>query len=170
MFMKGEDDRQLHWLFEHDVTYGVCDWKRDKNQLGFIAFIPFKNAPEKFNEKFQIKWCMHALTELTELGWNFFLFLLQSSMEGNANTLNFGETKREPLDRNNPIINTRWPHFESVDQAPSRSPIEWDRRKLNFRSVQRTKECFRTTPHKRTISDSGDHLSPVVNNHLSPTA
>ena len=43
--MKGENDHQLHWPFENDVTYVILNWKRDENHV--IQTIPFKNAEGK---------------------------------------------------------------------------------------------------------------------------
>ena len=40
--MKGENDHQLKWPFEHDVTYGILNWKRDENHV--ITTIRFTDA------------------------------------------------------------------------------------------------------------------------------
>ena len=47
--MKGENDHQLQWPFEHYVTYGILNWKRDKNHV--IKTVPFKDAKEKDKER-----------------------------------------------------------------------------------------------------------------------
>ena len=31
--MKGENDCQLPWAFEHDVTYGILNWKKDEKEV-----------------------------------------------------------------------------------------------------------------------------------------
>ena len=41
--MEGENDHQLQWPFEHSVTYGILNWKRDENYV--INAIPFKDVP-----------------------------------------------------------------------------------------------------------------------------
>ena len=43
--MKGENDHHLQWPFEHVVTYGILNWKRDGNHD--IKTTHFKNAPTK---------------------------------------------------------------------------------------------------------------------------
>ena len=40
--MKGRNDHQLQWPLEHDVTFGILNWKRDKNHV--IYTISFKNV------------------------------------------------------------------------------------------------------------------------------
>ena len=47
--MKGENDHQLQWPFEHDVLYGVLNWKRDANHV--IGMTSFKNAPTKYKAR-----------------------------------------------------------------------------------------------------------------------
>ena len=47
--MKGENDHQLQWPLEHNVTYGIVNWKRDKNHV--IRTSHFKNAPTKCNRR-----------------------------------------------------------------------------------------------------------------------
>ena len=45
VLMKGENDHQLRWPFELDVTYGILNWKRDENHV--IITIRFKDAEAK---------------------------------------------------------------------------------------------------------------------------
>ena len=40
--MKGENDHQLQWPFEHVVKYGILNWKRNQNHV--ISTSDFKNA------------------------------------------------------------------------------------------------------------------------------
>ena len=40
--MKGENDHQLQWPFEHAVKYGILNWKRDQNHV--ITTSDFKKA------------------------------------------------------------------------------------------------------------------------------
>ena len=40
--MKGENDAHLQWPFEHNVTYGILNWKRDENHV--IRTTNFKMA------------------------------------------------------------------------------------------------------------------------------
>ena len=40
--MKGENDHQLQWPFEHDVTYRILNWKRDADHV--TQTIPFKDV------------------------------------------------------------------------------------------------------------------------------
>ena len=41
--MKGENDHQLRWPFEHDVMVKILNWQRNDNHV--IITISFKNAP-----------------------------------------------------------------------------------------------------------------------------
>ena len=72
MFMKGEDDRQLQWPFEHDATNGVyaCDWKRDKNHvlsLSYPSRMLQKNSVKNFKSS-------GACTHRIDWMWMEFLF------------------------------------------------------------------------------------------------
>ena len=40
--MKGKNDYKLQWPFEHSVTYGILNWKRNDNHV--IDTIPFEDA------------------------------------------------------------------------------------------------------------------------------
>ena len=40
--MRGENDNHLQWPFEHHVTYGILNWKRDENHV--IYTTDFKTA------------------------------------------------------------------------------------------------------------------------------
>ena len=42
--MKGENDCQLQWPFEHTLTFQILNWKNDANHE--MGIIPFKTAPE----------------------------------------------------------------------------------------------------------------------------
>ena len=48
VLMKGENDHRLQWPFEHYVTYGILNWKRDENHvictLNFWTFSPRSKA------------------------------------------------------------------------------------------------------------------------------
>ena len=33
IIMKGENDHQLQWPFQHDVMCGILNWKRDENHI-----------------------------------------------------------------------------------------------------------------------------------------
>ena len=47
--MKGENDHQLQWPFEHDVTCGILNWKRDENHV--FQTVLFKVVREKDKER-----------------------------------------------------------------------------------------------------------------------
>ena len=47
--MKGENDNQLQWPFELDVTFGILNWKRDDNHV--INTTHFKSVPTKCKER-----------------------------------------------------------------------------------------------------------------------
>ena len=47
--MKGENDHQLRWPFEHDVTYRILNWKTDENHLMYIT--SFKYASVKYKQR-----------------------------------------------------------------------------------------------------------------------
>ena len=49
VLMKGENDDQLMWPFEHEVTYGMLNWKRDENHV--IETTHFKTASTKCKER-----------------------------------------------------------------------------------------------------------------------
>ena len=42
LLMKGENDHRLQWPFEHDVMYGILNWKRDENHV--VQTLHFKNS------------------------------------------------------------------------------------------------------------------------------
>ena len=69
--MKGENDHQLQWLFEHDVTCGILNWNRDERHV--IYTIHFKDAPT------QVKLRV-TLRERAERGWGFARFLSHTSL------------------------------------------------------------------------------------------
>ena len=41
--MKGENDYRLQWPFQQEVTYGILNWKEDKNHAVNVA--KFRDAP-----------------------------------------------------------------------------------------------------------------------------
>ena len=47
--MKGENDHQLQWPFEHNVTCGILNWKRDESHV--IKTVPFKDAEARDKER-----------------------------------------------------------------------------------------------------------------------
>ena len=49
VLMKGDNDHQLQWPFEHDVTYRILNWKRDANHA--IKTVPFRDAEAKDKER-----------------------------------------------------------------------------------------------------------------------
>ena len=69
--MKGENDHQLQWPFEHNVTYGILNWKRDENHV--IHNINFKKAGPKCKARV-------TLTEMAGKGSGHFQFLSHSSV------------------------------------------------------------------------------------------
>ena len=73
--MKGENDDHLQWPFEHDVTYGILNWKRDENHV--IKTLHFKNAPIECKQRV-------ASIQQTQ-GWGFISFLPHTSLsDGDA--------------------------------------------------------------------------------------
>ena len=51
--MKGENDHQLQWPFEHDVTYRILNWKRDENHV--IKTVSYEHAEAKDKERVRSK-------------------------------------------------------------------------------------------------------------------
>ena len=47
--MKGENDCDLQWPFEHDVMWRILNWKRDENHI--IGVEKFKNAATRTNAR-----------------------------------------------------------------------------------------------------------------------
>ena len=47
--MKGENDHQLQWPFEHDVTCGILNWKRNESHVFLTVW--FRDAQEKDKER-----------------------------------------------------------------------------------------------------------------------
>ena len=79
--MKGENDHHLQWPFEHDVTYGILNWKRDENHV--IKTTHFKNAPTECKERVTSE-------QRAESGWGFPQILPHSSLsDGDANNTQY---------------------------------------------------------------------------------
>ena len=73
--MKGENDHQLQWPFEHEVMYGVLNWKRDENHI--IKLVPFKAAAATAKQRV-------TLQERAEVGWGYPQFLPHSLLPDGA--------------------------------------------------------------------------------------
>ena len=73
--MKGENDHRLQWPFEHDVTYGILNWKRDEDHV--IKTIDFKTAAKTSKERVTSK-------EQAETGYGYSSFLPHSSLSDGA--------------------------------------------------------------------------------------
>ena len=73
--MKGENDHQLQWPFEHDVTYTMLNWKKDENHVRNTA--EFKKATAKYKEKVMSQ-------ERAGLGLGYGRFLPHSSLSDGA--------------------------------------------------------------------------------------
>ena len=73
--MKGKNDHQLQWPFEHDVTFGILNWERDENHV--IHTISFKTASIKDKQKV-------TSLEKAERGWGLLQFLPHSSLSDGA--------------------------------------------------------------------------------------
>ena len=73
--MKGDDDDQLQWPFEHRVTYGMINWKRDEHHV--IKTTNFKIAPKQCKERVTSK-------KSAEMTWGYSKFLPHSSLTDGA--------------------------------------------------------------------------------------
>ena len=69
--MKGENDHQLQWPFEHEVTYGILNWKRDEDHV--IYTLDFKTDSTTTRQRVTSQ-------ERAVSGWGYFDFLPQSSL------------------------------------------------------------------------------------------
>ena len=67
--MKGENDYQLQWPFEHVAMCGILNWKRDENHV--IKTFDFKAAPTKGKQRVTSR-------ERTENGWGYNQFVPHS--------------------------------------------------------------------------------------------
>ena len=72
---KGENDHQLQWPFEHDVTFGILKWKKDETHN--IKTTNFKTAPIQCKGRVKSQ-------ERAEGGWGFPQFLPHSSLPDDA--------------------------------------------------------------------------------------
>ena len=73
--MKGENDDRLQWPLEHDVTYGILNWKRDENHV--IYTTDFKTALKEGKERVTLR--------QKAKGWGGSQFLPHSSLSDGAN-------------------------------------------------------------------------------------
>ena len=73
--MKGENDHQLQWPFEHDVTCAILNWRKDENHV--TNTIHFKSAPKEYKDRVS---SMHR----AEKGWGLAKFLPHSSLHDSA--------------------------------------------------------------------------------------
>ena len=73
--MKGENDDQLQFPFEHNATYGILNWKRDENHV--IKTTHFKTIPKEYKQRV-------TSGERVAKGWGFTKFLPHSSLSDGA--------------------------------------------------------------------------------------
>ena len=72
--MKGENDDCLQWPFQHYVTFGILNWKRDESHV--IKTINFKTAPQDSKDR--------VTSGQKAIGWGFSKFLPHSSLSDSA--------------------------------------------------------------------------------------
>ena len=73
--MKGENDHQLQWPFEYDVTYGILNWKRDEDHVIKVA---------DFNKASIISKQKVTSEEIAGGGWGYPEFLPHYSLSDDA--------------------------------------------------------------------------------------
>ena len=75
VLVKGENDHQVQWPFEQNVTYGILNWQRDEDHV--ITTVSFKNTPTICKERVTSE-------ERAESGIGYGQFLAHSSLSDGA--------------------------------------------------------------------------------------